>query len=100
MEVFAQTAIAGASSFTQVPGIMWPALSLESKVFIGFCEATRGSFQKGCEILEGLIEEVKVSCGSDSMEFLLVGITLVNCCNRAYGGRAEEIGCAIFQSIH
>lgn len=100
MEVFAQAAIAGASSFTQVPGIMWPALSLESKVLIGFCEATRGSFQEGCEILEDLIDRVEVSYGSYSMEFLLLGVTLVNCYNKAYGGRAEEIGRAIFQRIH
>ncbi|RFU34089.1 hypothetical protein B7463_g2245, partial [Scytalidium lignicola] len=100
MEILAQAVLAGASSFIQVPGIMWPALSLESKVLIGFCEAARGSPQKGYEILEDLIEEVKVSYGSDSMEFLLSGITLVNCCNKAYEVRAEEMGRAIFQSIY
>jgi hypothetical protein len=100
MEVLAQAASAGASSFSRVPGIRWPELSPESKVLVGFCEATRGSPKKGSEILEDVIEEVKVSYGSDSMEFLLAGTTLVNCCNKAYVGRAEEIGRAIFQAIH
>jgi tetratricopeptide (TPR) repeat protein len=101
MEALAQAAFAGAASFSKVPGIVWSALSLESKVLIGFCEATRKTPQKGYEILRDVIEELKQSYGSGSMEFLLSGTTLVNCCNKVYGGKVgEEIGCVILQSLH
>jgi hypothetical protein len=103
MEILAQEAFAGAASFSQIPGILWSVLQLETRVLIGLCEATRKSPEKGYEILIYAIEELKSSYGPESMEFLLVGTTLVNCCNKAQGSKAgeeTEIGLALLQSLH
>jgi hypothetical protein len=48
---------------------------------VGFAEARKKAFFNAAEILEQLIGDVEIAYGKESLELLLVGTALVNCCN-------------------
>jgi hypothetical protein len=48
---------------------------------MGFAEARKTAFFNAAEILEQLIGDVEITYGKESLELLLVGTALVNCCN-------------------
>ena len=86
METLALSSIAGVSSLrSKVPERAWDKLSLESKVLIAFTEVKNKNYENGYQILHGSIKGLMALYGPRSMEFLLAGTTLINCCNITRG---------------
>lgn len=81
MEVLVQSQLFGAISLRELSDIRWEDLRLSTRVLMGFAEARKKAFFDAAEILEQLISDVQIAYGKESLELLLVGTTLVNCCN-------------------
>jgi hypothetical protein len=81
MEVLVQSQLYGAISLRELSGIRWEDLNLSTRVLVGFAEARKKAFFNAAEILEQLIGDVEIAYGKESLELLLVGTALVNCCN-------------------
>jgi hypothetical protein len=81
MEALVQSQLFGAISLRELSGIRWEDLNLSTRVLVGFAEARKKAFFNAAEILEQLIGDVEIAYGKESLELLLVGTALVNCCN-------------------
>jgi hypothetical protein len=81
MEVLVQSELFGAISLRELSGIRWEDLNLSTRVLVGFAEARKKAFSNAAGILEHLIGDVEITYGKESLELLLVGTVLVNCCN-------------------
>jgi len=87
MEILAQ-AVTQSDSVGRIPSFKLERISLETKVLIAFCEIGRRAFQVAYGILFKLLKEVESVYGGKSLELLLVGTALINCCNSI--GRENE----------
>lgn len=100
MEVLVQSQLFGAAMLAKLSGIRWESLSLTTRVLVGFSEARKRAFFNAAEILEQLIGDVETTYGSASLELLLIGTTLVNCCNATERERdGERIGRYIWSNM-
>ena len=96
MEILAQVQLFGATSLKDIPGVTWNHLSLETKALIAFCETKHKSFENAIEILVQILPETEEAYDAKSMEFVLVGTTLINCFNAT---RREDEGEALARSM-
>jgi len=87
LEFVAQASIFGPSS---IPPVAWEKLSLNAKILIGFSETKKKHFDNAYQILQELIKPVLLQFGLGSMEVLLAGSTLINCCNATRRGVEGE----------
>ncbi|OBT68579.1 hypothetical protein VE03_01775 [Pseudogymnoascus sp. 23342-1-I1] len=79
MEVLVQSQLLGTISLA---GLSSTGLeSLPTRVLMGFAEAKKKAFFNATKILEPLIRDVEKVYGKASLEFLLVGTTLINSFN-------------------
>jgi hypothetical protein len=99
MEILALSSIAGVASLSNVPKIARDRLSLECEVLIAFTEAKNKSYERAYQILQGSIEGLITSYGPRSMEFLLAGTTMLNCCNVIREGEGVKLGHFIIPSF-
>lgn len=89
MELLAQVQIYGVSCISEFPGVEWETLPINTKTLMAFCEVQRKSYQVALAMLKQVIGDIEKSYGSQSLEYVLVSSTLMNCCNAT--GK-EELG--------